>query len=45
MATRISYIAERYNLLHKEQFGGQPQRSVIDAVMFLTTLIDNAKMQ
>ena len=36
MAYQLSYMAEKYNLLHKDQIGGRQQRSAIDAAMALT---------
>jgi len=35
-------MAEKHHLLHKLQIGGRPKRSAVDAVMYLTTIIDEA---
>lgn len=43
MAGRLSYMAEKFGLLHKDQIGGRPQRSAVDAVMALTHEIEDAK--
>ena len=43
MAGRLSYLAERFGLLHKDQIGERLQRSAIDAVMALTHEIEDAK--
>ena len=43
MANRIAYMAEKYNLLHKDQIGGQRQCSAIDAAMALTHEIEQGK--
>ncbi|HKT21438.1 MAG TPA: reverse transcriptase family protein, partial [Nitrososphaerales archaeon] len=43
MAQRLAYYAERFALLHKDQIGGRPQRSAIDAALALSHRIDDAK--
>ena len=43
MANRLAYMAEKYNLLHKDQIGRQRQRSAIDATMALTHEIEKGK--
>lgn len=43
MARRLGYMAERYNLLHKDQFGGRRQRNAVDAAMALAHEVDMAK--
>ena len=43
MAKRLAYIAETEGLLHTEQMGGRPGRSVVDAVMALVHDVQQAK--
>jgi ribonuclease HI len=43
MATRLTYYAETYNLLHTDQIGGRQQRSAIDAALALTHEIEVAR--
>jgi len=43
MAGRLAYLSEAHQLLHKDQIGGRPQRSAIDAALALAHEIDNAK--
>src|ERR1700710_409935 len=45
MATRLAHMAEKYRLLHQLQIGGRPKRSPIDAVMLLTSIIDQGKRE
>ena len=45
VATRLSSLCESSQLLYKDQVGGRKQRSAIDAIMALTTDIDNAKQK
>lgn len=45
MATRMAFLAEKNKLLHKWQIGGRANRSAVDAVLYLTTLADQAKQE
>ena len=45
MATRLAFLAEKYNLLYKGQMGGRKQRNAIDAVMCLAHDIDVGKKE
>src|SRR5437588_4027824 len=45
MATRLAHMAEKHHLLQNLQIGGRPKRSAVDAAMFLTTKIDEAKLR
>ena len=45
MATRLSWLAEKHQILYRDQIGGRPQRSAIDAVMALVHLVEAANSQ
>ena len=43
MASRLAHTAEKHHLLHHLQIGGRPKRSAVDAVMLLTSIVDQGK--
>lgn len=43
IATRIWYIAEKYNVLHQWRIRGKGNRSAVDAVIYLKSRVDQAK--
>src|ERR1700704_2395955 len=45
MASRLAHMAEKHHLLHHLQIGGRPKRSAVDAVMVLTSTIDQGKRE
>jgi hypothetical protein len=45
MASRLAHMAEKHQLLHHLQIGGRPKRSAVDAVMLLTSIIDQGKRE
>jgi len=42
IARRLSYLAEKHNLLPKSQFGGRPGRTTEQALLVLSSAIDQA---
>ena len=45
MATRLSWLVEKHQLLYRDQVGGRPQRSAVDAVMALVHHVESANRQ
>jgi hypothetical protein len=42
MARRLSYLAEKHSLLPNSQFGGRPGRTTEQALLVLSSAIDQA---
>lgn len=42
LAQRLSYLAEKHDLLPKSQFGGRPGRTTEQALLVLSNAIDQA---